>query len=186
MYIEEGRERQVMSYLRQWTQLIRLHGRGIAPVQPFSSGCTGTPPRTCSLISWVLLAQIWSQQPPCHSLYVTYYFMGTYLLPSEADTRKAISSSHLWKFNKTWISSYLVLKFTCSHFFKDVAWKGTLAWDFLCKVTPQNILFLRRYSRKKVLSPIIGKLNIDTWIIPKRRVDSWKKPEFKNLMLLSL
>ena len=26
--IEEGRERHVTSYLRQWTQLIRLHGRG--------------------------------------------------------------------------------------------------------------------------------------------------------------
>ena len=32
--------------------------------------------RPCSLISWVLLAQIWRQQPPCNSLYITYYFMG--------------------------------------------------------------------------------------------------------------
>ena len=27
--IEEGRERHVTSYLRQWTQLIRLYGRGV-------------------------------------------------------------------------------------------------------------------------------------------------------------
>jgi len=33
--IEEGRERQVTSYLRQWTQLIRLHGWGVAPEQPY-------------------------------------------------------------------------------------------------------------------------------------------------------
>jgi len=29
----------------------------------------------CSLISCVILVQIWRQQPPCHSLYTTYYFM---------------------------------------------------------------------------------------------------------------
>ena len=34
--IEEGREQQVTSYLRPWTQLIRLHGLGVAPVQPYS------------------------------------------------------------------------------------------------------------------------------------------------------
>ena len=35
--IEAGREQQVTSYLHQWTQLIRLHGRrGVAPVQPYS------------------------------------------------------------------------------------------------------------------------------------------------------
>ena len=34
--IEEGRERQVTSYLRQWTQLIRLHRWGVVPVQPYS------------------------------------------------------------------------------------------------------------------------------------------------------
>ena len=37
------------SYLRQWTQLIRLHGRGVAPVQPYSCPemllyCGDTPP----------------------------------------------------------------------------------------------------------------------------------------------
>ena len=31
--------------------------------------------RPCSLISWVQLAQIWRQQPPCHSLCITYYFV---------------------------------------------------------------------------------------------------------------
>jgi len=34
--IEEGRERHVMPYLRQWTQLIRLHGWGV-----LKCGCTG-------------------------------------------------------------------------------------------------------------------------------------------------
>ena len=34
--IEEGSERQVTSYLHQWTQLNRLHGQGVAPVQPYS------------------------------------------------------------------------------------------------------------------------------------------------------
>jgi len=45
--IEECRERQVTSYLRQWT-LIRLHGRGVVPVQPhFRTGiwlCWRGPP----------------------------------------------------------------------------------------------------------------------------------------------
>ena len=34
--LEEGRDRHVTSYLRQWTQLIRLHGRG-----GLKCGCTG-------------------------------------------------------------------------------------------------------------------------------------------------
>jgi len=34
--IEEGRERQVTSYLRQWTQLIRLHRPGV-----LKNVCTG-------------------------------------------------------------------------------------------------------------------------------------------------
>ena len=34
--IEEGRDCHVTSYLRQWTQLIRLHGRGV-----LKCGCTG-------------------------------------------------------------------------------------------------------------------------------------------------
>ena len=77
--IEKGREQQVTSYLRQWTKLIRLQGRGVTPVQPYS--CPEMwlywqdYSHLCSLISWVLLAQIWHQQPPCHSLYITYYFM---------------------------------------------------------------------------------------------------------------
>ena len=70
--IEEGRERQVTSYLRQWTQLTRLQRRGVAPVQPFSCGCTGATPCPCSLISCVLLAQMWRQQLPCHSLVSIY------------------------------------------------------------------------------------------------------------------
>ena len=84
--IEEGRERQVTSYLRQWTQLIRPHGRGVTPVQPYSCPemCLYWQDysRPCSLISWVLLAQIWRQQPPCHSLYITYYFMAWTVLYS--------------------------------------------------------------------------------------------------------
>ncbi len=34
--IEEGREGQVTAYQCQWTQWIRHHGRGVAPVQPYS------------------------------------------------------------------------------------------------------------------------------------------------------
>jgi len=30
---------------------------------------------SCSLISWVLLVQIWPQQPPCHCLHITYYIL---------------------------------------------------------------------------------------------------------------
>ena len=36
LLIEEGKERHVTSYLRQWTQLIRLHGQGV-----LKCGCTG-------------------------------------------------------------------------------------------------------------------------------------------------
>ena len=67
-----------MSYLHQWTQLIRLHGRGVKQVHHIpvpKCGCTGATPCPCSLISCVLFAQIWRKQPPCHSLYITYYFM---------------------------------------------------------------------------------------------------------------
>ena len=72
--IEEGRERHVTSYLRQWTQLIRLHGWGVEPVQPYS--CPEMwlywqdYSRPCGLSSRVLLAQIWRQQHPFHSLYI--------------------------------------------------------------------------------------------------------------------
>ncbi len=42
--IEEGGERQVMSYLRQWTQLIKLHMRGLRQynhIPVLKCGCTG-------------------------------------------------------------------------------------------------------------------------------------------------
>ena len=77
--LEEGIERKVTSYLRQWTQLMRLHGRWIAPVQPYF--CPemwlywNDYSRPCSRISWVLLAQIPLPQTTCHSQYKTYYFM---------------------------------------------------------------------------------------------------------------
>ena len=51
--IEESRERQVTSYLCQWTQLTRLQRQIVAPVQPFSYGCTGATPRLCGLVSCV-------------------------------------------------------------------------------------------------------------------------------------
>jgi len=44
VYIEEGRERHVTSYLRQWTQLIRLHGRGV-----LKCGCTGKIIAACAV-----------------------------------------------------------------------------------------------------------------------------------------
>ena len=49
--IEEGRERQVTSYLRQWTQLIRMQGRGsrqYSHIPVLKCGCTD---KTISLIS---------------------------------------------------------------------------------------------------------------------------------------
>ena len=62
----------------------------VVPVQPhFRTGIWlyWRDLRPCSLISCFLLAQIHLLQPPCHSLYITYYFMigsECNLMPEEA------------------------------------------------------------------------------------------------------
>ena len=81
LYIESDREvtgEKSAPIEHSWSDCT---GKGAAPVQPYS--CSEMwlywhdYSRQRILISCVLMAQIFLPQPPCHSLYITYYFMNT-------------------------------------------------------------------------------------------------------------
>ena len=75
--VASDRWRHICANGHSWSDCTGGGSRQYNHIPVLKCGCTGTTnSHPCSLISCVLLAQIRLPQPPCHSLYITYYFMG--------------------------------------------------------------------------------------------------------------
>jgi len=96
--IEEGRgTRDVISAPMDTADQTTVHGRGV-----LKCGCGGKTIAACAVWSAVIyiLAQIWRQQLPCHSLYTTYYhFMA---VPYNPASLPELALSGYWRIVWWW------------------------------------------------------------------------------------